>query len=77
MLKWRLRGWEEGQWSTVTIKLAEKGAGATELDFAHTDIPACDRFGNSDQWRMAQVGWRERIFGGMKMLLGLGMEADE
>jgi len=61
----------------VTIKLVEKGASGTELAFLHADIPSHDRFGNSDQARMAEAGWRERIFGGMKMILGLGMEEDD
>lgn len=53
------------------------GDGSTRLELHHSDIPVHDRFGNGGQNRSAEGGWKERIFGGIKSIIGFGMEEED
>ena len=76
-MSWRMRNWADGVTSHVSIKLGARGAGTTLLELHHTGIPTHDRHGNGGQERSAEGGWKERILGGIKAMIGFGMEEDD
>ena len=43
------------------------GRDAATLELNHSGIPRTDRFGNADQAKAAEQGWRERIFGAIQV----------
>lgn len=77
VLKWRLRNWDDGAYSNVVITLTAKGDDETEVAVKHTDIPSADKYGHGSQEAAVKQGWQQRIFGGIKMMLGIGMEAED
>lgn len=74
VMKWKFKEWATGRFSTVTVKLTERGEGQTDVELTQTGIPTADAHGHGGIRARCEGGWRERILGGMKRFLGYGME---
>eukprot|EP01138_Halocafeteria_seosinensis_P006629 gb/GECG01006777.1/.p1 GENE.gb/GECG01006777.1/~~gb/GECG01006777.1/.p1 ORF type:complete len:159 (+),score=16.40 gb/GECG01006777.1/:1-477(+) len=71
---WRFKDWADGTYSIVTIDLEPQDEDTTIVTLHQIGIPRVDKFGNSKVEENVRVGWRERIFKGIKERLGFGFE---
>jgi len=75
VLSWRMRAWSEGVTSRVTLSFAPKGSDSCTVTLLHEGIPDGDRYGSAQE-PIVRAGWVERVFGGLKAMMGIGMEAE-
>lgn len=57
----------------VTIDIQEPEKGSTVVELTQTGIPDADAFGNHDVVGVTEAGWRNQVFGRIRMVFGYGV----
>lgn len=75
-MTWRFRDWRDDSTSRVKLVLSPVGADGCDVVLEHEDIPRSDKFGNIGVDDGVVAGWKERIFGSIKKIVGIGYDEE-
>ena len=73
-MKWRMKDWKDGVFSTVVISFTDLGDDSCEVAVEQTEIPEYDQYDKFVHLDNLEGGWRQMVFERMEQVFGYSIK---